>query len=105
MTSPNAKLYKGFADLARHQVRGKDYEIVSLKRPASRVAVIAPHGGAIERGTSQIARALASDDCHLYLAHVWMRSFDALIDLVFADYPALLRYRVPQMKDLDKLHS
>lgn len=67
MTTPNAKLYKGFADLAKSQVRGKDYEIVALSRPASRVAVIAPHGGAIERGTSQIARALAADDCHLYL--------------------------------------
>lgn len=67
MTMPNAKLYKGFADLAKHQARGKDYAIVSLSRPASRVAVIAPHGGTIERGTSQIARALAADDCHLYL--------------------------------------
>ena len=67
MTTPDARLYKGFADLVKHQVRGKDYEIVALSRPASRVAVIAPHGGAIERGTSQIARALAADDYHLYL--------------------------------------
>ena len=67
MTKPDAKLYKGFADLAKYQVRSKDYEIVALSRPLSRVAVIAPHGGAIERGTSQIARALAGDDYHLYL--------------------------------------
>jgi phage replication-related protein YjqB (UPF0714/DUF867 family) len=67
MTTPEAKLYKGFADLAKHQVRGKDYEIVVLSRPASQVAVIAPHGGDIEPGTSQIARAIAADDCHLYL--------------------------------------
>ena len=67
MTTPNAKQYKGFADLAKHQVRDKDYKILTLSRPASRVAVIAPHGGAIERGTSQIARALAADDYHLYI--------------------------------------
>ena len=67
MSIPDAKLYKGFADLARLQVRGKDYEIVALSRPASRVAVIAPHGGAIERRTSEIARAIAGDDFHLYL--------------------------------------
>lgn len=67
MTTPDAKLYKGFADLAKCQERGKDYEIVALPRPTSRVAVIAPHGGAIERRTSQIAIALAADDCNLYL--------------------------------------
>ena len=48
-------------------MKGKDYYIVTLSRPASRVAVIAPHGGDIERRTSQIARAIAGDDCHLYL--------------------------------------
>ena len=67
MSIPDAKLYRGFADLAKHQVRGKDYEILALPRPTSRVAVIAPHGGAIERRTSEIARAIAADDFHLYL--------------------------------------
>jgi phage replication-related protein YjqB (UPF0714/DUF867 family) len=67
MSIPDAKQYRGFADLAKHQVRGKDYDIVALSRPASRVAVIAPHGGAIEHRTSKIARAIAGDECHLYL--------------------------------------
>jgi len=31
------------------------------------VAVIAPHGGGIEDGTSEIARAIAGDDFNLYL--------------------------------------
>jgi phage replication-related protein YjqB (UPF0714/DUF867 family) len=51
----------------KHQARGKDYEIVVSPRPASRVAVIAPHGGRIERGTSEIARAIAGDEFNLYL--------------------------------------
>jgi phage replication-related protein YjqB (UPF0714/DUF867 family) len=38
-----------------------------IERPGSGVAVIAPHGGGIERRTSQIARAIAGDDFNLYL--------------------------------------
>ncbi len=64
---PVAVSYGGYADLARSQVRGRDYEIVTRRRPASAVAVFAPHGGGIERGTSAIARAIAGDDFNLYL--------------------------------------
>ncbi len=67
MIIPDAKFYRGFADLKKHQVRGKDYKIEVLRRPTSRVAVIAPHGGLIEPRTSEIARAIAADDFHLYL--------------------------------------
>lgn len=67
MATPDANSYKSFADLGRNRERGKDYEIVVLNRPASRIAVIAPHGGAIEQRTSEIARAIAGDDFHLYL--------------------------------------
>ena len=48
MTVPDARSYRGFADLAATQVRGRDYEIEVRRRPASPVAVIAPHGGRIE---------------------------------------------------------
>jgi phage replication-related protein YjqB (UPF0714/DUF867 family) len=67
MITPDAKLYRGYADLMNHQKRGKDYKIVVLSRPSSRVAVIAPHGGFIESRTSEIARAIAADDLQLYL--------------------------------------
>jgi phage replication-related protein YjqB (UPF0714/DUF867 family) len=67
MTAPDARRYRGFADLASVQVRGRDYEIDVRRRPASSVAVIAPHGGRIEDGTSEIARAIAADDFNLYL--------------------------------------
>lgn len=66
MNAADAKTYRGFADLAKSQVRGKDYEIVVCPR-GSRVVVIAPHGGRIEPGTSEIARAIAGDDFNLYL--------------------------------------
>jgi phage replication-related protein YjqB (UPF0714/DUF867 family) len=67
MTVPDARAYRSFADLAAVQVRGRDYEIDVRHRPASPVAVIAPHGGRIEDGTSEIARAIAADDFNLYL--------------------------------------
>jgi phage replication-related protein YjqB (UPF0714/DUF867 family) len=64
---PDASYYQNFADLAKHQARGKDYQIVALARDHSRVALIAPHGGRIETRTSQIARAIAREEFNLYL--------------------------------------
>jgi phage replication-related protein YjqB (UPF0714/DUF867 family) len=64
---PDARDYRGYADLARWNRRGVDYEICSFERPGSTVAVLAPHGGAIEDGTSEIARAIAGEDFNLYL--------------------------------------
>ena len=65
--SPDARTYRNFADLARAQVRGRDYEISVRRKTESRVAVIAPHGGEIENGTSEIAAAIAADEHNLYL--------------------------------------
>lgn len=65
--SPDARRYRNFADLAAAQVRGRDYEITVRRRPRSPVAVIAPHGGGIENGTSEIATAIAADEHNLYL--------------------------------------
>jgi phage replication-related protein YjqB (UPF0714/DUF867 family) len=62
-----ADSYSSFADLANHQVRGTDYEIQVRRRFSSSIAVIAPHGGRIERGTSEIARGIAGEDFNLYL--------------------------------------
>jgi phage replication-related protein YjqB (UPF0714/DUF867 family) len=64
---PDARAYRSYADLARAQTRGRDYQIIVERRPASPVAVIAPHGGGIENGTSEIARAIAASDFSLYL--------------------------------------
>lgn len=67
MRTVHADSYTDFADLAKQQVRGIDYEIIVHRRPASPIAVIAPHGGRIERGTSDIARGIAGEDFNLYL--------------------------------------
>lgn len=65
--SPHRDRYGGFAELAHHELSGKDYRITVFPRPGSSVAVIAPHGGGIERRTSIVAREIAREDFNLYL--------------------------------------
>ena len=59
--------YPDFGTLAANETEGVDFRIHVEARPHSPVAVIAPHGGSIERRTSAIARAIARDDFNLYL--------------------------------------
>jgi len=62
-----ADAYRGFHDLAARYVEGTDYAVhVSAPTP-SRVAIIAPHGGRIEGGTSSVARLIAGAEHGLYL--------------------------------------
>jgi phage replication-related protein YjqB (UPF0714/DUF867 family) len=63
----DARTYSGFADLERHCKRGRDFEILIKRRPSSPVAVVAPHAGRIEQGTSEIAHAIAGENFNLYL--------------------------------------
>lgn len=57
--------YDSFEQLARNESEGADYRI-RLESRSSSVAVIAPHGGWIEPGTSEIAQAIAGDDYSFY---------------------------------------
>jgi phage replication-related protein YjqB (UPF0714/DUF867 family) len=59
--------YDSFIDLvAKGKEReGIDYRICLMQRPSA-VAVIAPHGGTIERWTSEIASAIAGHTYSLY---------------------------------------
>jgi len=59
--------YSSFSELSRHERSGRDYSTHVQERPASGVLVIAPHGGTIESGTSELARAIAAQDHNLYL--------------------------------------
>lgn len=58
--------YSNYAALAVAEKLGLDFEIVVIKRSASRVAVIAPHAGGIEPQTGPIARAIAGPEFSLY---------------------------------------
>lgn len=56
--------YRDYRDLADHEVEGVDYRIRS--RTAATL-ILAPHGGGIERGTSELAEAIADADRSLYI--------------------------------------
>jgi phage replication-related protein YjqB (UPF0714/DUF867 family) len=57
--------FPNFAALKQAEREGVDFDIVCRPR-RSPVAVIAPHGGEIEPGTSEIAAAIAGDEFNLY---------------------------------------
>jgi phage replication-related protein YjqB (UPF0714/DUF867 family) len=57
--------YRSYNELAHHEVEGRDYEVHVAPRH-SPIAIVAPHGGCIEPGTSEIATALADDRYSLF---------------------------------------
>lgn len=58
--------FASFAQLQSTERYGVDYAIRALTRPASPVAVVAPHGGKIENGTSRIALLVAGQEHNLF---------------------------------------
>jgi phage replication-related protein YjqB (UPF0714/DUF867 family) len=78
--------YKSFAELSQSEREGLDYSRMVSKRKSG-IAVIAPHGGGIEPGTSEIAKAIAGRvfSCYTFdglkqsaneLLHITSTSFD-----------------------------
>src|SRR5262245_13698072 len=57
--------YASFDELRRAEREGTDFRIRVIRRVAA-VAIIAPHGGKIEPGTSELAEAIAGNDYSLY---------------------------------------
>lgn len=57
--------YRNFAELLLHEQEGRDFTIYSESRPSA-VLILAPHGGGIEPGASEIARAIAADRFSCY---------------------------------------
>lgn len=59
------KSYKSFQDLRKNEREGKDFEIEFQNRN-SRILIMAPHGGLIEPGTTEIARVIATNKFSFY---------------------------------------
>ncbi len=57
--------YSSFVELFKNEVRGTDYEIVDVDRSTYDL-IMAPHGGYIEKVTSNIATMIAGEDKSLY---------------------------------------
>ncbi|UTY59487.1 poly-gamma-glutamate hydrolase family protein [Massilia sp. erpn] len=58
--------YRNYAELAAHEVEGRDFRIV-VKEGRSGIVIVAPHGGKIEAYTSDIATGIALEEHALYL--------------------------------------
>jgi phage replication-related protein YjqB (UPF0714/DUF867 family) len=63
---PADDFYPNFAALQKREIVGCDYWIQVIKR-SQNLAILAPHGGGIEPGTSEVAAAVAGEDFSLYL--------------------------------------
>lgn len=61
----NGDEYINFYDLCCYESQGEDFDI-RLDTRESPAVVLAPHGGKIESGTSEIAAAIADDIFNLY---------------------------------------
>lgn len=57
--------YRSFAELSRREREGQDWRRI-LRRRQSAFAILAPHGGGIEPGTSEIAIAVAGTEHSIY---------------------------------------
>ena len=57
--------YQNFSELSEAEREGIDFCIFAVKRKGSSIVIVAPHGGAIEPGTSEVAKEVANDDLSL----------------------------------------
>lgn len=60
-----ADTYSNFEDLAKAHKEGQDF-CIRFSDLGSDIAIIAPHGGGIERGTSELAEAVSGNDLSFY---------------------------------------
>lgn len=65
------RYYQNFKDLEEHETREQDYRI-RYRYGSSAIAVMAPHGGGIEPGTTQIADAVAGRE-HTFYAFIGLK--------------------------------
>jgi phage replication-related protein YjqB (UPF0714/DUF867 family) len=85
--------YGSFEELQRAEREGVDFRIRVIHRNAP-TAIIAPHGGKIEPGTSEIAEAIAGDDYSLYC-------FEGLVKRPHRDlHITSANFREPQCMEL-----
>ena len=60
-----ADKYPDFDALSRNETSGIDFRILARRAKAS-FAIVAPHGGGIEPGTSEVADSIADAECCFY---------------------------------------
>jgi phage replication-related protein YjqB (UPF0714/DUF867 family) len=59
--------YRSFEELGETETEDVDFRVLIVKREKSGIVIVAPHGGAIEPGTSEVATAVAGNEMSLAL--------------------------------------
>ena len=72
--------YSCFEELAKHHPEDIDFRICVTDR-SSPVSILAPHGGKIEPGTSEIATAIAGDNYSLYVFEGLMSANNSVLHI------------------------
>ncbi len=89
-----ADKYGSYSELASNEAHGTDYRVVAVERPDSPVLIVAPHGGSIEVGTSELAASIAGDEHSLFtfdgLKQEWGPNRDLHITSHCFDHPHCL---------------
>jgi len=90
--SPDA--YASFDDLSRREREGEAWRVVS-RLGTSGIAVVAPHGGGIEPGTSELASAIAGAEHSLYLFEGLKRSGNGRLHVTSTSF------REPRLSEIE----
>jgi len=92
--------YSSFAELvAGGEILGTDFDTTVQERQSSGVLIIAPHGGKIEGGTSELATAIAGADYSLFTFN-GLKTFGRNRDLHITSH----RFDHPECVALAALH-
>jgi phage replication-related protein YjqB (UPF0714/DUF867 family) len=85
-------LYKNFAELRMSESEGFSYRVTTINQ-GSAFAIVAPHGGGIEPGTSEIARGIAGTVFSYYTFDGLMQDSNELLHITSTlfDEPKCLR--------------
>lgn len=92
--------YASFAELAAGEIADQDYRVRALERAGSAVIVLAPHGGGIEIGTSELAEMVAGTDHSLFVFE-GLKAYGANRDLHITSH----RFDHPRCLALTSLHE
>jgi phage replication-related protein YjqB (UPF0714/DUF867 family) len=80
-----ADTYCNFAELAQHERAGIDYG-VRLRRDEPAFAIMTPHGGGIEPGTSELADAIAGETSSFYAFDGLKSSGNAVLHITSTNF-------------------
>lgn len=72
--------YKNFADLRMSESEGSSYSVTIMNRQSA-FAIVAPHGGGIEPGTSEIAKGIAGSVFSYYTFDGLMQEGNELLHI------------------------